>query len=255
MGIAKQMVARRFGSGKEVKQDMLGSYINHGLSQREAETEAVLNIMAGSDTTVAALRSIVLFIISNPQVYRKLQEELDTAASKHLLTGHFVRDSEARDLPYMQACIKEGLRVYPPTVGLMQKTAPPEGDVFNGQVIPGGTKIGYSAWGLHRSKEVFGPDAEIFRPERWEGVSGDRLLEMNRVVDLVFGSGKYSCLGRPVVFLQLRKIVTTLFHQYDISLLNPTHPLNTRCANGLFLQTDMWIRILDRTAPKARKPM
>ncbi|KAL8955438.1 MAG: hypothetical protein Q9183_006646, partial [Haloplaca sp. 2 TL-2023] len=86
MGIAKQMVARRFGSGKEVKQDMLGSYINHGLSQREAETEAVLNIMAGSDTTVAALRSIVLFIISNPQVYRKLQEELDTAASKHLLT-------------------------------------------------------------------------------------------------------------------------------------------------------------------------
>ncbi|KAL8870024.1 MAG: hypothetical protein Q9174_003832, partial [Haloplaca sp. 1 TL-2023] len=209
MGIAKQMVARRFGSGKEVKQDMLGSYINHGLSQREAETEAVLNIMAGSDTTVTALRSIVLFIISNPTVYRKLQDELDTAASKHVLTGHFVRDSEARDLPFMQACIKEGLRVYPPTVSLMSKTAPAEGDVFNGQRIPGGTKVGYCAWGLHRSKEIFGPDAEVFRPERWQGVSGDRLLEMNRVVDLVFGSGKYACLGRPIVFLELRKIVTT----------------------------------------------
>ncbi|KAL8729758.1 MAG: hypothetical protein Q9181_004886 [Wetmoreana brouardii] len=254
MGIAKQMVARRFGSGKEIKQDMLGSYINHGLSQREAETEAVLNIMAGSDTTVTALRSIVLFIISNPTVYKKLQAELDAAAHKHLLTGHFVRDSEARDLPYMQACIKEGLRVYPPTVGLMQKTTPEEGDVFNGMRIPGGTKIGYCAWGLHRSKEIFGHDADIFRPERWLHVSGDRLLEMNRVLDLIFGSGKYACLGKPVVFLELRKIIVTLFRQYDISLLDSITPLHTRCANGLFLQTNMWVRILDRLDPVDSKP-
>ena len=208
--IAQQMVARRFGSGKEVKEDMLGSYIAHGLSQRECETEAVLNIMAGSDTTVTALRTIVLYIISNPRVYQKLQTELDTAAHKHLLTGHFVKDSEARDLPYMQACIKEGLRVFPPSVGLMQKTAPKEGDVWNGVKIPGGTKIGYCAWGLHRNKEVFGADAETFRPERWIHVSGDRLLEMNRVVDLVFGSGKYACLGKPIVFLELRKIIVTV---------------------------------------------
>ncbi|KAL8724299.1 MAG: hypothetical protein Q9166_008030, partial [cf. Caloplaca sp. 2 TL-2023] len=236
MGIAKQMVARRFGSGKEVKEDMLGSYIRHGLSQREAETEAVLNIMAGSDTTVTALRSIVLFIISNPPVYKKLQAEIDTAAHKYLLTGHFVRDSEARDLPYMQACIKEGLRVFPPTVGLMQKTTPEEGDSFNGRRIPGGTKIGYCAWGLHRSKEIFGEDAETFRPERWLNVSGDRLLEMNRVVDLIFG-----------------KIIVTLFRQYDISLLDPITPLTNRCANGLFLQTDMWVRIMDRYDPVQKK--
>ncbi|KAL8708613.1 MAG: hypothetical protein Q9220_006549 [cf. Caloplaca sp. 1 TL-2023] len=249
MGIAKEMVARRFGSGREVKEDMLGSYIAHGLSQREAETEAVLNIMAGSDTTVTALRSIVLFIISNPTVYKKLQAELDTAANKYLLTGHFVRDSEARDLPYMQACIKEGLRVFPPTVGLMQKTTPEEGDSFNGMRIPGGTKIGYCAWGLHRSKEIFGEDAETFRPERWLNVSGDRLLEMNRVTELIFGSGKYACLGKPVVFLELRKIIVTLFRQYDISLLDPIKPLDNVCANGLFLQTNMWVRIMERHDP------
>ncbi|KAL8921692.1 MAG: hypothetical protein Q9208_005621 [Pyrenodesmia sp. 3 TL-2023] len=254
MGIAKQMVARRFGAGKEIKEDMLGSYVKHGLSQREAETEAVLNIMAGSDTTVTALRSIVLFIISTPAVYKKLQTEMDTAAHKHLLTGHFVRDSEARDLPYMQACIKEGLRVFPPTVGLMQKTVPAEGDVFNGMRIPGGTKIGYCAWGLHRSKEVFGEDADVFRPERWLNVTGDRLLEMNRVVDLVFGSGKYACLGKPVVFLELRKIIVTLFRQYDISLVDPVKPLHNRCANGLFLQTDMWVHIKDRYDPVDQKP-
>ena len=233
MGIAKQMVARRFGAGKEVKEDMLGSYIKHGLSQREAETEAVLNIMAGSDTTVTALRSIVLYIISNPVIYRKLQLELDTAANKHLLTGHFVRDSEARDLPYMQACVKEGLRVFPPTVGLMQKVVPEEGDTFNGMRIPGGTKIGYCAWGLHRSKEVFGEDADMFRPERWLNVSGDRLLEMNRVIELVFGSGKYACLGKPIVFLELRKIVTTvsLICSSQVFTCSSLMPLHSSSAN------------------------
>ncbi|KAL9614526.1 MAG: hypothetical protein Q9167_000976 [Letrouitia subvulpina] len=246
MGIAQQMVARRFGKGKEVKEDMLGSYINHGLSQRECETEAVLNIMAGSDTTVTALRTIVLYIISNPTVYQKLQAELDAAARKHLLTGHYVKDSEARDLPYMQACIKEGLRVFPPSVGLMQKTVPKEGDTFNGKFIPGGTNIGYCAWGLHRSKEVFGKDAETFRPERWIHVTGDRLLEMNRVVDLIFGSGKYACLGKPIVFLELRKIIVTLFRQYDITLLDPVRPLKNICANGLFLQSEMHVKITDR---------
>ncbi|KAI4151306.1 MAG: hypothetical protein L6R39_002062 [Caloplaca ligustica] len=255
MGIAKQVVARRSGSGRKPKQDMLGSYINHGLSEREAETEAVLNIMAGSDTTVTALRSIVLFIIGNPTVYRKLQHELDTAADNRLFTGHFVRDSEARDLPYLQACIKEGLRVFPPTVGLMQKTVPEEGDTYKGVRIPGGTKIGYCAWGLHRSKAVFGEDADVFRPERWLHVPDDRLLEMNRVVDLIFGSGKYMCLGKQIVFLELMKIVATLFRQYDISLLDPITPLRSRCANGLFLQTDMWVRIMDRTDDVPQKPI
>ena len=287
MGIARKLVAKRFGSGKEIKQDMLGSYISHGLGQREAETEAVLNIMAGSDTTVTALRSIVLFIISSPTVYKKVQAEADEAARKFLLTGHFVRDSEARDLRYLEACIKEGLRVFPPTVSLMQKLAPEQGDVFNGMRIPGGTKIGYCAWGLHRSKDVFGEDADTFRPERWLHVTGDRLLEMNRVLDLVFGSGKYACLGKPIVFLELRKIITTvfypspflgfstplscsvtstwsekkltfiftqLFRQYDISLLDPIHPLDNRCANGLFLQKNMWVRIVDRYDEGVDKP-
>ncbi|KAL8741130.1 MAG: hypothetical protein Q9184_008422, partial [Pyrenodesmia sp. 2 TL-2023] len=45
-----------------------------------------------------------------------------------------------------------------------------------------------------------------------------------------------------------------LFRQYDISLLDPVKPLNNRCANGLFLQTDMWVHIKDRYDTVEQKP-
>jgi cytochrome P450 len=46
-------------------------------------------------------------------------------------------------MPYLQAVIKEGLRIFPPVAGLMSKEVPPGGDAFNGLYIPEGTKIGY----------------------------------------------------------------------------------------------------------------
>ena len=54
-----------------------------------------------------------------------------------------IQDSEARELPYLQACIKEGLRFFPPVTGLFDMVVPPEGDTFNGVFLPGGTEIGY----------------------------------------------------------------------------------------------------------------
>jgi cytochrome P450 len=161
--------------------------------------------MAGSDTTVTALRATTLFIITQPNVYTALQSEIDKAEQSNLLSKPIIQDSEAKNLLYLQACIKEGLRMWPPVMGLMQKTVPPGGETFNGKFIPEGTNIGYCAWGLHRNKEVFGEDAHTFRPERWLGVNEERLIKMHKVADLVFGSGRYGCLGKPVALLELGK--------------------------------------------------
>lgn len=161
--------------------------------------------MAGSDTSATTLRATTLFIITQPKVYAALQYEIDKAEQDGLLSKPIIQDVEARNLPYLQACIKEGLRMWPPVMGLMQKKVPLGGEMVNGNFIPGGTNIGYCAWGVHRNKEVFGEDADIFRPERWLGVDEERLIEMHRVADLVFGSGRYGCLGKPVALFELGK--------------------------------------------------
>ena len=67
----------------------------------------------------------------------------------------------------MQAVILEGMRMRPQFTGLVMKEAPPEGDTYNGMFIPGGTRIGHNTFALLRNKDVFGQDAEVFRPERW----------------------------------------------------------------------------------------
>jgi cytochrome P450 len=158
--------------------------------------------MVGTDSTATAVRCILYYITTSPRVYSTLTQELLSAT----LTRPVLRDSEARALPYLQACILEGLRVWPPVASLIYKVAPPQGDTHNGLFIPGGTRISYSAWALHHSKQMYGADADIFRPERWLEASGEKLNAMERSVQLVFGTGKYGCLGKTIALLELNKV-------------------------------------------------
>lgn len=138
---------------------------------------------------------------------RKLQAELDQAAQRRQLSNPIISYDYANNLPYLQAVVKESLRIWPPVVGLMQKVVPPEGDTLDGRFVPGGTQIGYCAWGVHRNPAVFGPDADLFRPERWFETDEEKLLAMHRTIDVVFGSGRYACLGKQVALIEVSKAI------------------------------------------------
>lgn len=166
--------------------------------------------MAGSDTTVTALRATVLYVISNPLIYTSLKRELNSAKANFKLNLPVVHDSEAMDLPYLLACIRESLRLWPPSFGLMQKVVPPEGDYLGGRFVPGGTRIGHCTWGVLRNTKTFGEDSHAYRPERWFEASEEKRKDMVRSADLLFGSGRYACLGKTVAFLELRKCLATV---------------------------------------------
>lgn len=187
---------------------MLGSFLKHGLTPEEAEGEALVNIIAGSDTTATAIRTTMLYLMSSPQAYRRLAGEIRTAAGpagRGLSSP--ITDGEARGLPYLQAVIKEGLRVFPPVTGLMPTVVPLGGDVIRGIPVPEGTEIGWSAFGVQHNKAVYGMDAETFRPERWLEVKDEaQLRNMVSTWELVFKYGKWQCLGRSVALLELNKI-------------------------------------------------
>jgi cytochrome P450 len=163
--------------------------------------------LAGSDTIATAIRAIVLNIITSQHVYSTLQVKIDTAIANNKISSPIVRDSEARTLPYLQAVIKEGLRIHPPATGLASKVAPPAGDTINGVFIPGGTKVGANYWAVLRRKDIFGSDADAFRPERWLEASAEQLAKMDKARELVWGYGRYICLWRGVALLELNKIL------------------------------------------------
>lgn len=135
MGMAKRAVSERYGPDPKVEQDMLGSFIKYGLTQQEAESEAMVQVLGGSDSTATAIRMIILHVATSPAVYVRVQKELDE--NDALFNGSLISSTNSRKLPYLQACIKEGLRIWPPLQALNSKLSPPGGETVNGVHIPG----------------------------------------------------------------------------------------------------------------------
>lgn len=205
---ARSLIRKRLERETDNRSDMLASFVRSGLDAEELLSETVLQIIAGSDTSASALRGIMLYLLSNPRVYAKLRKEID---AKPRYEG-VIPDSEVRKLPYLQAVLKEGMRMHPPITDSVPKRVPDGGDtvVVDGKSVflPGGTLISYAAWPLHRSKTIFGDDAGVFRPERWLVEKNEkRMFEMNRTHELIFGYGKYQCLGKPVALMEIGKAV------------------------------------------------
>lgn len=161
--------------------------------------------IAGSVSSATAMCMTLLCLITTPTSYTTLQKEIDTAIREGKIS-YPIAESEAKKLPYLQAVIREGLRMYPPVTGLGSKQVPKGGDLINGHFVPEGTQVGTNYFGLMRCKDIWGNDADVFRPERWLEADDDRERIMNGVVDLAFGYGKYSCLGKPIAMMELNKI-------------------------------------------------
>ncbi|KAF2828344.1 pisatin demethylase [Ophiobolus disseminans] len=253
MAEARKIIDDRKSKSTEGKSDMLASFIRNGVSGDDLFQEAFEVILAGSDTTSAALRILLLYIMTSPRVYAKLQSEIDSVASSHAI----IRDADVRQLPYLNAVVREGLRVHPPVVNIFSRVTPDEGDnvTIDGKehYIPGGTFIGYSAWSMHRNnRSLYGQDSEVFRPERWfvdhDNVEEkERYAKMIRTSDLIFGHGRWVCLGKNIAMLEIYKCIFELFKNFDFAPTNPTEPWKTNSTQGLFKITDMMVNVTKRS--------
>ena len=145
----------------------------------------------------------MVHIITNPLVYTKLQREIDQAIASGSVSSPIAVD-EALKLPYLQACIKEGLRIFPPVASLRERVTPPEGDFLNGFLVPGGVNVGFNLRAMQRNN-VFGSDPEVFRPERWLEQDEARIVEMDKVHSIIFSYGGSKCLGMKIANTILSK--------------------------------------------------
>lgn len=220
-GAVDARVAEAEKTGGPQGSDMLAAFMRHRLSGHELRLEALEQVVAGSDTTSTAIRANMLFVLTNPRVYAKLQAEIDQAVSDGRAPRRpvMIRAEQASGLPYLQAVIREGLRLHPPVPSFLPRDLPPEGETFmvKGEsiFIPGGTTIGCSVEAMQRNKALFGEDAEFYRPERWlEQRDPDKLAAMLRANDVIFCSGKYQCPGKPITHVTIPKII------FEVSLGN-----------------------------------
>lgn len=204
---ARKLVDKQLEPGAAPGNSMLHAHIRSGLTRKELMAEVFLEMIAGSDSTATAIRMTMLCLLTTPAALLNLQHEIDDAVMSDRISSP-ITDAEAYQLPYLQAVIKEGLRLFPPSTGHNYKQVPKGGSLILGYYLPEGTQVGINIQQMMRDKEKFGPDADVFRPERWiEDVTDDaRHKEMAATVDLAFGHGKFQCLGKAIAAIELNKV-------------------------------------------------
>ncbi|TQS34414.1 hypothetical protein Golomagni_05203 [Golovinomyces magnicellulatus] len=142
------------------------------------------------------------------------------------------------------------MRATPPVASAFSRDLPPGGDTVrvdgNDVFLPGGSRIAYSAYSMHHRQDMYGNDAEAFRPERWFESDIEKLRYMTFTNDMLFGHGKYQCLGKVVAQMEMSKVVFELFRAFDLAIIDPVRPWTWRNHLGLFRIKDMWVQITDR---------
>lgn len=178
--------------------------------------EAQLLVAAGLVTTAWALSVTSFHIINSPQIYAQLRAELIGAVPDRSTPFAW---SEVENLPYLNACIREGLRL---SYGVTARSPrvwdkPLE---YGGWTIPARTPVSITLYHHCHNEEVF-PDSHAFKPERWLTRCSQESWVLNRDMDkffFSFGKGSRSCLGVNLATAELHLGIATLFRRYDFKL-------------------------------------
>ncbi|KZM19216.1 uncharacterized protein EKO05_0007302 [Ascochyta rabiei] len=213
------------------------------MSQERVLALTVANMFAGSDTTAISLRAIFYNLIRNPDKLSRLYAELDECEASGIFErgNPLVAWSDVRELPYLSAVINESLRTHPAAGLPLERITPAGGvrvcDVF----LPAGTNVGCSAWTLHLDQELWGEDADRWRPERWIEASDTKKAEMKNSM-FAFGAGSRTCIGKNVSYLEMYKLVPAVLRSFDIDLLYPEKEWTLH--NAWFVkQSDFYVRL------------
>ena len=103
------------------------------MSRKELMSTSGLLIIAGSETTATLLSGVTYYLLKTPHAYAKLKEEVRGAFEK----AEEITLTSTSQLPYLQACLEEALRIYPPVPLALPRRTRPEGDIISGVFVPG----------------------------------------------------------------------------------------------------------------------
>ncbi|CAN6827282.1 unnamed protein product [Brassica oleracea] len=185
------------------------------LDDAHTTTKAIcLNlVMSGSATTIAVLVWAVSLLVNNPHALRKAQEELNRTTGK----DRFVEESDLKDLVYLQAVIKETLRLYPPVTLVAYRDVTEAFDIANGKFhVPAGrTQLLVNAWKIHRDPSLWS-NTESFEPERFLTVNRKVYISGRNYKLLPFGLGRKACPAIPLGLRMVQYILARLLQSFDV---------------------------------------
>ncbi|KAI9029155.1 cytochrome P450 [Hyaloraphidium curvatum] len=200
--------------------DAIDSETGEALTDQEVASNCLLLITAGDETTAHQLSFTTYLLLTHPSALASLVAELDRAAASHGIAREaLLPHSALKDLPYLDAVLRESLRLMPTTSSVTERVAPADWTHPSkpGIFVPAGTSIECLNGPASRDPAAFGPDADSFVPERWLGEKGlsESQVKWNF---LPFSRGPHNCIGSGLAMVEMRMLVGNAFRRYTLKL-------------------------------------
>ncbi|KAK4260459.1 hypothetical protein QN277_003566 [Acacia crassicarpa] len=165
-------------------------------------------VVGGSDTSANTIEFALAHIINEPEVMRRVQEELDSVVGREKIA----EESHIHKLPYLLAVMKETLRLHP-AVPLLVPHCPSETTTVGGYTIPKGSCVFVNVWAIHRDSTIWDNPLK-FDPSRFLD-DAKRDFSGNDFDYFPFGSGRRICAGIAMAERTFLYSVATLMHSFD----------------------------------------
>ncbi|XP_023189868.1 cytochrome P450 3A56-like isoform X1 [Xiphophorus maculatus] len=183
-----------------------------GLSDHEILSQSMIFIFAGYETSSSSLSFLAYNLATNPEVMRKLQEEIDSTFPNKAP----VQYQPLMEMDYLDSVINESLRLFP-IAARLERVAKASVEI-NGLVIPKDMVILVPTWPLHRDPEIW-PEPEKFKPERFSKKNKE---DIDPYTYMPFGLGPRNCIGMRFALVVMKLAVVEILQQYSFSVCRET---------------------------------
>jgi len=217
--LAHDKVEKRLENVTEDRPDFFSFIIKNqekeakALTRPEMDSNAIVFLVAGSETTATTLSGATYLLLKHPEIYAKLVHEI---RSKFKSYAEITMEG-VNKLEYTIACLQEGLRYYPPVPTGFPRVVPKGGAHISGHYIAGGTSVYVSQFSTNHSPRNF-KDPNKYVPERWMG--DEQYKDDNRESVNPFSFGPRNCLGKNLAYAEMRLILAKVLFSFDLELVD-----------------------------------
>ena len=203
---------------EEARADIISVALSSGGFTEEGLVDQMMTFLAaGHETTATALVWGTHALCQNPQYQTRLREEIRANLPSIDDVSHPVTAESLDRLPFLHAVCNEILRLHAPVTLTLRQAA--KDTSILGEFVPKGTRIILAPQGVNTSKELWGPDALEFNPDRWMGAGRTNTGgATSNYAFMTFLHGPRSCIGQAFAKAEFAVLVAGLFGRFEMEL-------------------------------------
>ncbi|KAE8333944.1 cytochrome P450 [Aspergillus sergii] len=198
--------------------------------------------IAGSETTASLLSGCLFYLCKHKYIMDQLNKEIRTTFSE----DKAITSPKCFNLSYLNAVLKESLRLYPPVAGSLPRLVPKGGCTIDGHFVPENVTVSTHHYASYYDAANF-TFPEQFIPERWLGTD-DRFDSDRQDAMQPFSLGPRDCLGKNLAHMEMRLILSKLLFNFDIELTPESENWDQQKMFIVWDKPALMVRLTDRFA-------